>query len=290
MPKRDWRNGLAIGLTVGICLATLLYVYASFFHGEISCRQYDQGGNAQSSYKEGQQEECKVPQWWSVTQSLVSSEDTLAQWIMAVLSVIAVAVSAWAVVLVRDSLRATNLALDEAKTANALAASAVDEARQSNENSRQIGEATIRAYPVVELSDLKMTYRKSRIHLSGQLEVKVRNFGATPAYGCVIKLFFSPLTKAGGGGPFALYQHGDIVLDIPQNKEELSYVSVYHDVCQPENWKWLKDGARVHVKIECSFADVFDLPRSDTFAFEGTTVSTSETNTLIQFRKTSATS
>lgn len=132
MPKRNWTNGFATGLLIGLLLVVLVYVCWSFLAGEIDCRHYGEGGNTEASHKEGREEECSAPQWWVIVQGFVSSEDTLAQWIMAVLSLAAVGVSAWAVFLVKDSLYATNLALGEA--------------RASNDISREIGEAQVRAY------------------------------------------------------------------------------------------------------------------------------------------------
>jgi hypothetical protein len=121
MSRRNWSNGLATGLTIGLGLFVLIFVLSSYLIGEVNCQKYGQSDHAASSNSKGKQDSCNPPEWWSITQRLVSFEDTLAQWVMAFLSFAALGVSAWAVLLVRESLDKTNEAIGAARTANDIA-------------------------------------------------------------------------------------------------------------------------------------------------------------------------
>ena len=77
------RNGFALGLVVGICLTLLFCIYS----------------------------------WWGLHSVISTNEDTLAQWLMAVFSLVATGVSAWAVVLLGQTLRQTEIATQSTQEA-----------------------------------------------------------------------------------------------------------------------------------------------------------------------------
>lgn len=158
MPKRDWRNGLAFGLIVGICLATLVYVFGSFAAGEVGHQPNDQHSKTYVSQNEDQRKNPDESQWWGVARRLVSSEDTLAQWIMAFLSLAAVVVSGSALYWVNETLKAT---------------------RQMAVDTRRIGEAQVRAYLTIE--ECYAIPSKDGEEIFFNLRCSVRNCGQSPA-------------------------------------------------------------------------------------------------------------
>lgn len=120
MPKRDWSNGVATGLTIGLGLFVLIFVLSSYLISEVNCQKYGQSGDAGSSNEQGKQESCNPPEWWGITQRLVSSEDTLAQWIVAFLSLASVIVSGAALYWVKETLKATReMAVDARRIGDA---------------------------------------------------------------------------------------------------------------------------------------------------------------------------
>lgn len=127
----------------------------------MNCRKYDQSSNANDGHQETKQEDCDTPQWWRSTQRLVSSEDTLAQWIMVFLSLASIIVSGVAVYLVWVSIGKTN--------------DAIALAREANKISRESGKAQSRAYVSVEWAMVELN------RLNSKISIKVVNSGHTPA-------------------------------------------------------------------------------------------------------------
>jgi len=164
MFNRYWGKGTAVGLTLGVCLTVLFFVWVSYLSSEVVCAQASQCSNSATSQSEEKQENTNLPNWWSLAQRLVSSEDTLAQWIMALLSFAAVVVSAAAVIYVKKSLDATHLALGQAKDANSIA--------------REIGQAQTRAYADASKAHF---FWGGKGRGSPRVELWIRAFGNTPA-------------------------------------------------------------------------------------------------------------
>ena len=123
-----WLSGLAFGIVFGLVIAILVLVALS-------------GG---------------TPEWWRHSGKVVSSEDTLAQWLMSVWSLLAVIVSALAVYWVKKTFDVTQrMALE----------------------TREIGEAQASAY--ASIGEAKVLLISSSLQLSVSAEVK--NSGASPA-------------------------------------------------------------------------------------------------------------
>lgn len=117
MSKRYWGNVVATGPIIGRGLFVLIFVASSYVIGEGNCRKYDQSGAVNANQK-NKQIPCNAPEWWRMTQRLVRSEDTLAQWITAVLGFLSLIVSAVAVYFVRASLDLNRAAVDAAVEGN----------------------------------------------------------------------------------------------------------------------------------------------------------------------------
>jgi len=89
MPKRLTDGNFALGLVVGICLCLIFGLWFSLFSQRIEQpvgTDHDGHGHA---YAENYEQENEVG-WWRWTGSLVTSSDTLAQWIMMAFTVGAV--------------------------------------------------------------------------------------------------------------------------------------------------------------------------------------------------------
>lgn len=155
MFNRYWGKGTAVGLTLGICLSVLFFVWVSYLSSEVGCGQYDHCSNVAVSPAE-KQENANLPDWWHAP--YVTRRDTLAQWIMAVLSFVAIVVSAAAVIYVKRSLDATNLALGEAKEANSIA--------------REIGQAQVMAYVYADSTEIDA--------ITDKIYIIFKNFGNSP--------------------------------------------------------------------------------------------------------------
>jgi hypothetical protein len=111
-----------------------------------------------------------LPSWWQHEGILVSSKDTLAGWITALIGVVATAISAWAVVLLRQTLLQTVAATEAAQAA-------VSE-------TRRIGEAQVRAY----LANINVLVEDFSLGSVPVYRVSVKNTGQSPARGVRISL------------------------------------------------------------------------------------------------------
>nr|WP_309502925.1 hypothetical protein [uncultured Roseovarius sp.] len=87
MSKFNWRNGFAVGLTVGITSVVALIVWGKPLYDFAKCV-----GNGKCDGYAAKYEAEDVPEswWWYWSGDLVSSSDSLAQWIMALLTIAAV--------------------------------------------------------------------------------------------------------------------------------------------------------------------------------------------------------
>lgn len=128
MFKTIWGPDGAVRLVAlgGLFLLVFLAILSLAGAGDSPQQTCGQGGrDAQNSA----QEECNAPGGQSMVENFVSPQDTLAQWLMTLFSMLAVGVSGYAVYLVRQTYGAT-------------VAMAKD--------TRRIGEAQVRAYLSIE--------------------------------------------------------------------------------------------------------------------------------------------
>lgn len=91
MFKFPWRNGFAVGITSGVCLATVAILFGQAIYDWARCNQNAECYRHAAKYKG---EDFPSSWWWRWTGDLVSSSDTLAQWIMAIFT-IAVVLLVW---------------------------------------------------------------------------------------------------------------------------------------------------------------------------------------------------
>lgn len=161
MPKRDWSNGFASGLIVAICAMALLFVAISSVQ-KAGTSPPTQSAQCGTSGHQCPQENDGGGYWWGVTQSFVSSEDTLAQWLMMVASLLAVGISGLAVYWVKRTFEVT---------------------REMAADSREVGQRQIRAYVSAAVSS-------TRDVIEGQTPtfmIKVSNSGQSPARRCIVR-------------------------------------------------------------------------------------------------------
>jgi hypothetical protein len=132
MSQFSGRNGFAVGLTLGLCLALLVYL---FF------------GSGTKIPEEGQ---ISGGFLWNWTGPLVSSADTLAQWIMTAFTIVAVLLVWSTLISTQDMLRET----------------------------KRLGEAQAQAYVHAEKA---FFFWGGETHARPRVEIWVRNSGSTPA-------------------------------------------------------------------------------------------------------------
>jgi hypothetical protein len=172
MRDSKWYAGLAFGLVVGLAIAALVSTWLS----------------------DG------LPGWWRHDGAVVTSTDTLANWLVAIFSFIA-ALFLWL------TLRATQEMAIE---------------------TRRIGEAQVRAYISITKISLAVDPTKSR----PTVEIGVRNTGQSPARRIEIVAEFSFFADAQNTGPFLpSRQIGVLWLnDIPSTQEAASGPTQLADV------------------------------------------------------------
>lgn len=151
-----WRNGLALGLAVGICL-TLLIAIAFSGRGQIIHPESD-AKNETEKHEEQADEESHILPGLQEYGIHVTPSDTLAQWIMALLGLVATGLSAWAVVLLKRTLHETEAAV---------------------EVTRDVGQSQLRAYVSVSFAQFV------RAGDSAVAKIGIKNFGQTPAFNVV---------------------------------------------------------------------------------------------------------
>lgn len=107
MSSSDWRNGFTLGLGAGVCVTLILIVFEEFLHYFAECVTNGECEKYASAYKREE-----VPDWWGWdwTGHLVTSDDTLAQWVMAIFTIVA----AFVLWLTLRSANKTNIAALEA--------------------------------------------------------------------------------------------------------------------------------------------------------------------------------
>lgn len=164
MHERNRFTYIAIGLGLGLLLALIFLVWAVPEFRDPSYYARLDGFQAHRLERLTQQELTNGAKWWGRMGSLVSMEDTLANWIIAIFTVVATGVSLIAVILVYRSLGLTR--------------SAVRAADDAVSETRRIGEAQVRAYISVEPMSFGTPDPRRRSFL---VPIKFRNTGTTPA-------------------------------------------------------------------------------------------------------------
>lgn len=119
MSRGDRGAFFAIGLVSGLALALFFFVWAYPWFGDpLQVADYICGPGSECAQ---QYETQGDPHYWiRPFYGWLFAEDSLAQWLMAVFAAVATAVSAWAVMLLRDTLVATQNAVEKAQEANTI--------------------------------------------------------------------------------------------------------------------------------------------------------------------------
>lgn len=203
MFDNKWLSGLAFGLVTSLFLVILASV----------------------SLSEG------PPNWWHHTGTVVASEDTLAQWLMMIWSLLAVIVSGLAVYWVKRTFDVTqNMALD----------------------TRRIGEAQVRAYLDVQLSKVQAGQNGKSLWT---FRVSLSNTGQSPASQIFVQVrvaawgsFDTTFPDLGAGGQFeggipvtglgddAFTRTPKRFLDFPKVCVTVRFLDVFHET-SPERFE-----------------------------------------------------
>lgn len=177
MPKHDRFVFAALGLVVGVGLALLILVWAlPEFRSPTLARQHYENWHATAQI--AQNVELDGSHFWvRELHGWVYSEDTIAQWLMAVFSIIATGTSIWAVLLLRGTLAAT-------REANANAADGVAAARDAVSEATRIGEAQVRSY--LQIVEGHLALVPAALGITDQqvrpvVTIRVKNYGQSPA-------------------------------------------------------------------------------------------------------------
>ena len=131
MSDHRGRNGIALGLVVGIGLTVLGFLAKDAISPPIGTDP-NQAEQATSNSDEADNGNANDFDWWRSDGGLITSKDTLAQWIMALFGVVAVGVSAYAVLLIGRTLRLSRRTLTATQ--------------EMTRETTRIGEAQVRAY------------------------------------------------------------------------------------------------------------------------------------------------
>lgn len=167
MRKRFFDGHFALGLTLGLCLSTIFFMFAAQVqHTPNQYSQAEQSDGARESY---QQEDRNYTEstWWHWDGGLVSSRDTLAQWVIAFLGLVAVALSAIAVYFVWKTLTAT---------------------RQLAGDTRAIGDMQNRAWLKCGLT-FPSGLLASKDSLPFGMKLEIENIGKSPAVDVLSDVF-----------------------------------------------------------------------------------------------------
>jgi hypothetical protein len=117
MAKFFWRNGFAVGVTLGALSTVLVLVGHTFVRDLYHCLQGEDCSVHVTKYRDN-----AVPDlwWWDWDGKLVSSGDTVAQWIMTIFSIAAVILLWRTLVETNRATRAATVAATAATDANAI--------------------------------------------------------------------------------------------------------------------------------------------------------------------------
>jgi len=169
MSKFDWRNGFAVGLTSGICAGVLVVLLLSSHQPREQSPQSVGYTKGQDRSEQNESDNPNVSTWWHWDGGLVSSRDTLAQWIMMFFTVVAAS-------LLYGTLRTANQT-NKAALVAAKAASDANEIMSRNALMDQRAWVTIKINQVgpIEKTDDGVTLV--------WLDMTAANTGKTPATG-----------------------------------------------------------------------------------------------------------
>lgn len=152
--SNGYKNGaFALGLTIGSSAVLLLFLLGQHIYDLAKCYHTQQCERSAAKY-EGQ--DFPGSWWWDWTGSLVTSDDTLAQWIMSFFTIAAV-------ILVWRTLSATQ--------------EMVADTKQMAADTRDIGQAQVRAYLSIESAIISLMHGDK----SPYIKFVVRNSGQSPA-------------------------------------------------------------------------------------------------------------
>ncbi len=178
MSKIKWRNGFAVGLAIGVLGTVLIVAYGHLASDLANCI----GENGCEGFA-AKYDGAQMPDWWwwRWTGELVTSGDTLANWVIAILTIVAV-------VLLWQTLVQTN------KT-NEAAIAAATEAKAANDIMRDEQRPWLE-FEIVDWGKPRFQEDGSRIiGIFFQPSVSVRNRGASPA----LNVAFGVKVFEGGG-------------------------------------------------------------------------------------------
>jgi hypothetical protein len=208
--------GLVIGFAAGIVLLLLLEVSSPSINPDASAVSYCQGEtNHCQDYQNGR------PDWGYWFRRIFSMEDTLAQWVMMAFTIAAAG-------LLFHTLRAT---------------------QQMATDTREIGQAQVRAYVTVDKVVLTIKVRDGRVFW--HFEINIRNSGQSPARQVSVWVR-SP--------HFVDQEPGGLVVDLAASSEKIGYVigsTAGNDLDFLPN---SDTDMRFIATIGVEFNDVFDLP------------------------------
>lgn len=152
---RQTRNGFALGLVAGISVALILLLFGQSLLATIDCVLMNDCSTLQQLYG------VRGGDRPMLLQRLVRAEHSLAQWLIACLTLVATAISAVAVLLVLKTLNVTRDTLIATQ--------------QMNLTTRSIGEVQTRAYISIGETEVKIDDTECRI------DIVMRNRGQSPA-------------------------------------------------------------------------------------------------------------
>jgi hypothetical protein len=236
MSRWNWRNGFAVGLVLGLSLSAFFVVGVA---------SYGPGGQApdavgheasQRDRASDQGEDVDRGGWWHWDGGLVSSRDTLAQWIMTAFTVIAAGLLFGTLRIARDTLLATQgMARDASR----------------------IGEAQVRGY--VSVAQVKVKCIPTQESVSWVVLITLANAGQSPARDLTMTpQNFNSETQGNSiiVGDLAAGESREEVMHLSSGEDEIRFV----------------EGSDVDVafslKLRVSFSDVFGQvhDREDTFS------------------------
>ena len=239
--RRDRGALIALGLSLA---AIVIVVWLSQPASELAARPY-LGGADYPLEHHGPAE----GRWWPE----LAARDTYAQWIMALLSVVATGISIWAVKLVRDTLVVT---------------------RDAVADTRQIGEAQVRAYLTVSGGRYSVGMGSTRY------DIKIKNVGQSPARNvksvCYIDLAGRPgpdreytswkshiaaISSSGEGKVWFFY-------NIPDNPDFRGNPGIAFPEIPKDREKILRDEEFPHssIRVAVGWDDVFGRRQNQTFS------------------------
>lgn len=166
-----FKNGyFAFGLVVGIGVTLIIGVFGEHLYKLVQCI----AGHECNAYPNAQ-EQGEEPEWWYWTRRIVSAEDTLAQWVMSIFSIIAVALI-W-------------ITLSHSKRAANYTQQMLDEAKIATKATQDSIKAFLAANPPKLIIEDDGIPRK--------LDIRITNVGKSPAYSATLRASTFFIAKEG---------------------------------------------------------------------------------------------